>query len=159
MAIATNRIGHVFLSFDRIKENELNRDNYQPLTHSLIVVKHDHGFLLVYDRLGEYWELPGGAIEEGESTRDCVVRELLEETNQITDDITFEGVMEFRMAPNGRIEFGALYSGHQSRVSPFQPNEEVDRIIYWDRKADIGGYIDEIDKAIIGLVRLREKGQ
>jgi len=29
--------------------------------------------------MGDYWELPGGKIEPGETAADCVIRELLEE--------------------------------------------------------------------------------
>lgn len=32
------------------------------------------------------WTLPGGRMEPGETTRDCVVRELFEETGFVVDD-------------------------------------------------------------------------
>ena len=36
----------------------------------------------------------GGMIDEGETARECAVRELLEETNQMIEDLSFKGFDE-----------------------------------------------------------------
>ena len=80
MALAVNRNGTVFLEFSSVPERELDSDTCRPLPGAIIAVRHSQDFLLVYHRTRKEWELPGGRIEEGESPRDCAVRELFEET-------------------------------------------------------------------------------
>ena len=47
------------------------------------IVSRDRGLLMVKHRLHgkEWWCLPGGAVEDGESPSDAVLRELREECN------------------------------------------------------------------------------
>jgi len=96
--------------------------------------------------------LPGGLIEEGESARQCVIRELLEETNQTIEEVHFKGLMKFRLQPSfhgpERTEYGALFSGRLDQLNPFMDNDESSAIILWDGLADIG-HIAEIDKKLI----------
>lgn len=49
---------------------------------SVIVINADNQILLVRHRKGnrQYWVLPGGRLEYGETFHECAVRELLEET-------------------------------------------------------------------------------
>ena len=153
MAIAVNRRGMALLEYRRIPEGELDSETYRPLPGTIIAVRHSQDFLLVYHRQRQTWELPGGAIEEGESPRDCAVRELFEETGQRVECLAFKAILKLRVGPDNRISFGALYSGSLAVPAPFRESEEISTITYWDGKTDIG-YIDEIDRAIIDLVRL-----
>lgn len=49
------------------------------LTVRAIIVKNDHILLNEFNH-GEYYNLPGGGLEIGESLRECVAREVLEES-------------------------------------------------------------------------------
>ena len=80
--------------------NEKSVSQYTPLTHSLIVVMHNETSLLVYNRSKEYWELPGGMIDAGETARVCAIRELKEEANQTVNDAVLIGVMKFLLMPD-----------------------------------------------------------
>ena len=149
MTIIVNKDGDMFLEFTKVSEEELlNPANYNPLTVSLIIVKHQKKFLLVFNKFKRKWELPGGMIDEGEHPRDCASRELMEETNQAGQGVNFNGIMKFCLQPDKRIEFGALYSCQTNKIVPFKENDEVEKITFWDAETDIG-YIDEIDKKLI----------
>src|SRR5690625_6330339 len=81
MAIITDSNGNIFLQFLKITERELEHLSLDaPLTHSLIVVTYQSKYLFILNRRNNFWELPGGVIEAGESIKDCVIRELFEDT-------------------------------------------------------------------------------
>ncbi|MBS9803634.1 NUDIX domain-containing protein [Bacillus cereus] len=59
----------------------------EQLGHELIfmpsvaaIIKNEHGDILFQYPGGEYWSLPAGAIEPGETAEEAVVREVWEET-------------------------------------------------------------------------------
>lgn len=149
MPILKDRNGHEFLDF--VKISELDIDNYihdAPLTHSLVVGKNEGKYLLMFNTWRQYWELPGGIIDDGETPRECAERELFEETNQSIKQLTFKGLMKFQLKPDDRLEYGALYSGEIVDVKPFKENKEAEQIVFWDHQSDIG-YITEIDEKLL----------
>lgn len=149
LAILVSRKGHIFLDFLGVREEELM--NYvigAPLTHSLLVIKYQEKFLLMFNKWRQNWELPGGIIDKGETARECAVRELFEETNQTVSNLTFKGLMKFQLKPDDRIEYGALFSGEIINLNPFIDNDEAEQIILWDKVTDIGS-IDEIDEKLL----------
>jgi 8-oxo-dGTP diphosphatase len=112
------------------------------------MVRINQRFLLAYHRHRENWEIPGGHIERGETPRQAAVRELREETGQTVAALRFEGVMQFRLHPDRRLEFGALFSGALPELQTFEANSEISRITLWDTLETIGP-IDPIDQALI----------
>ncbi|RAV17715.1 NUDIX hydrolase [Paenibacillus contaminans] len=149
MAILTNGRGHIFLEFIEIDEAEIADMVLEaPLTHALLVIRYEGKYLLMFNKWKKHWELPGGIIDEGETPRECAVRELLEETNQSVQLLEFKGLMKFQLKPDDRIEYGALFSGSLQAISPFQANDEAEQIVFWDTVEDIG-HIDEIDKKLL----------
>lgn len=153
MAIITDSNGNIFLQFLKITERELEHLSLDaPLTHSLIVVTYQSKYLFILNRRNNIWELPGGVIEAGESIKDCVIRELFEETNQNAQNILFKGLMKFDLQPDfhgpKRIEYGALFSGQLTSLHKFIENDEAKKIILWDGHTDIG-HVQEIDKKLI----------
>ncbi|WP_179107201.1 NUDIX domain-containing protein [Sediminibacillus massiliensis] len=149
MPILISKKGDVFLDFLKMDEKNINDSiSDAPLTHSLVVVKYKDDYLLLFNKWRQNWELAGGMIDEGESPRECAIRELCEETNQIVSQLNFKGLMKFRLKPDDRFEYGALYSGEIKDLRPFQENEEAEQILFWDKKSDIG-YIDEIDEKLL----------
>jgi 8-oxo-dGTP diphosphatase len=144
----TNRAGAVFHGILDVPEDDLARPlTNGPLTHALVVATHDGRSLLLFNRFKQKWEVPGGIIEPGEAPRACAARELVEETGQTAERLDYRGVMRFTF-PDGRTELGALYSGRIAELRDFVPNDEAERIVFWDRHEDIG-YVDEIDAALL----------
>ena len=145
--IIENSDGHKFLDFIKIDESKIIDSKYSPLTHSLLVIKYQNRFLVVFDKWKKHWELPGGSIENNESPRECAIRELFEETNQNLPELNFKGLMKFQLKPDDRIEFGALYSGTLLTYEDFKENDEIKEILFWDRSQKID--IDEIDEKLL----------
>lgn len=86
-------------------------------------------------------------IDEGESCRECAVRELFEETNQKAERICFNGLMKFNLL-NGKTEYGALYSAGILETGELTKNDANFEIAYWNGKDDFHN-INEIDKTLL----------
>lgn len=156
MAIVVDAKGNEFLELSSVSENEIPKLQLEaPITHALIIVTHLDKVLLMFNKYNQYWELPGGVIETGETPRQCAVRELHEETCQTVAKIVVKGLMKFHLQLSfhgpDRIEFGALYTAELDTITDFQDNEEAEQIVWWDRISDIG-YINEIDKKLTEYV-------
>lgn len=80
------------------------------------VLKNSNNEVLVTDELirgHEYTKFPGGGLEFGEGTRDCLRREFLEEMNL-------------------RVEVGDhLYTTDFFQMSAFNPEHQIISIYYW----------------------------
>ncbi|WP_461257660.1 NUDIX hydrolase, partial [Treponema sp. R80B11-R83G3] len=125
--ICKDRIGNIFEEIKFIPENSVKMETLDyPLTHALVVAKNKNGYLLIYNTWKNYWELPGGIIEEGESMRKCAEREMLEETNQIAQKLDFLGLMKFNLK-NNKIEYGGLYRAFIENERPFIINDETNK--------------------------------
>ncbi|WP_177182658.1 NUDIX domain-containing protein [Paenibacillus sp. OV219] len=110
---------------------------------------------MMFNKWSRSWELPGGVIESGESARECAIRELYEETNQIAADVALMGLMKFDLQPSfhgpERTEYGALYYAKLDVVRDFVENDEAAKIIWWNGITDIGD-IAIIDRKLIEFV-------
>lgn len=138
--------GHEILEIVQGDEAGLTADtSLRPLTHALVLARHQGKTLLVYNRFKSEWELPGGMIDPGESPGECALRELMEESNQTLVEMGFRGLMRLKLMPDSRLEFGALYAGQVLTLRPFDTNDETTGIVWWDGKENVGT-ISEIDR-------------
>jgi len=148
MPICINKNGDIFVELININEDQVDQVELEfPITHSLVVAKSQDGFLLMFNSWRQQWEVTGGILEPGETLRECALREMLEETNQIPSRIEFKGLMKF-ILKNGKTEYGGLFSADIEIERPFIKNNEANRIIFWNGTNDIG-YINEIDKELL----------
>jgi 8-oxo-dGTP diphosphatase len=68
---------------------------YKEKNRSCVLLKNDSGeFLFIKENSDDYWILPGGKKELGESWYEAAEREIYEELNLKLTDITFRGMIE-----------------------------------------------------------------
>lgn len=55
------------------------------------IILHDGNILMIFRRKEgkEYWTLPGGGVEEGETPEEAVIREVMEETTIVVSVMKF----------------------------------------------------------------------
>lgn len=99
---------------------------YAPVTHCLAVVMVGDDYLLGWNRWRKDWEIFGGCMEAGESMREAVAREIMEEIGISDIQIDYIGLMHLELVPDyfsteRRREYGGLYG---IRLRP----EELDKI-------------------------------
>ena len=103
-----------------------------PLTGALVVVTGPEGVLLVHDVWRGAWEVPGGGIDDHESSEEAARREVVEESGQQLAGLRRVARATFRLRPDDRLEQTDLYKGEVEQVRPFVPNRETDAICWWD---------------------------
>lgn len=148
---------------EMIDVDEKSISQFKPLTHSLIVVMYKEKSLLVFNRFKKHWELPGGMIDPGETARECAIRELKEEANQVVDNPMFIGVMKFLLVPDHwnkvvRTEYGTLFYSDINSENAFKENEEMSGLCFWNGVDDIGK-IEPIDAKMIEIAKERRKSR
>jgi 8-oxo-dGTP pyrophosphatase MutT (NUDIX family) len=111
-----------------------------------MVAQHDGRVLLVHDTWKGEWELPGGMIEDGEPPREAACRELREETGcEPGAEVSFVGVGTVQLGHERRIEYVAVYRTTLAEVPPFEVNDEVDGLAWWDPAQDDHPGLSPID--------------
>ena len=153
--IAADGRGNVLLAFDLGEEGELaSLEQVVPCAFSLVLVWHEGRCLLVFDRWKQSWELPGGAREVGETPREAALREVAEETGERLESLEYLGVVRIRLAADEREELGAIYQTSIDMPQSFVPNDEIEKVIWWN-PADPIADADAPDLAVIRLALQR----
>jgi 8-oxo-dGTP diphosphatase len=136
------------LEYILTSERELNK--YEPLAGSYAVVRCEGKYLVCFHKERNQWELPAGGREAGESPKDCAIRELSEETAQIVHDMEFKGLIKMRKLQRDTIYFPVYFATLES-LSPFEENLEMNKIMLWDLKEEIGRF-DEVDRQVLNFL-------
>ena len=105
--------GNELLAVLEVSEEDAMK-NYSPVNHALVVVKIGDEYLMGWNKWRQDWEIFGGCMEEGESLRECIVREAKEELGLKNVEFTWIGLLHDKMAPGyfhpeWHEEYGGLY--------------------------------------------------
>jgi len=153
--LAQNQEGHRLVRLLDVLESQLT--DLPSLTHARVIARHEEKLLLVFDRHKQSWQLPGGAIEAGESARACAARELREESGHDRDPSRLRFISAFelllqptRFIPNVHLQYGALFEATVQHIAAFIPNEEIAATLWWDGGA-LSHHLDAIDRKLIEL--------
>ncbi|WP_307872537.1 NUDIX domain-containing protein [Paractinoplanes ovalisporus] len=125
--------GNELLEFTAGTEADVTRrDDGIPLPLALVVARHHGLTLLVLNRARRQWELPGGMLDPGETPRQAALREFAEETGQPEPSLLYAGRAKFRLMPDRRLEYAAVYTATQPVRTPFVPTDEIACLLWWD---------------------------
>ena len=149
----TKNHGFKFVEFLSVTEKELSY--YYPVAGSFAVVSCAGNYLMCYNALRQQWELPAGQREEGETSKDCAIRELKEETGQIVWDMKFLGLLKVQNILSGTYKFNPVYFTTLENLQPFVENNETTKIMGWNLK-EVIGVVDEVDLQLINIIHRME---
>jgi 8-oxo-dGTP diphosphatase len=106
----------------------------------------DRGRVLLVKRarapLQGEWSLPGGVVELGETLRQAVVREVLEETGLVVEVGPVVEVLErVQESTDGRVEYHYVIIDYLCRARPGEPAHGSDAAaVQWAATSDLAGY-------------------
>lgn len=106
---------------------------YEPecaLTYSVICARYKGKWIFVRHHLRTTTEIPGGHIEEGESSHEAACRELMEETGAVLFSI--ECVATYSVNIDGNTGWGRLYFADVAELGPVPDTSEIAEVIFVD---------------------------
>jgi 8-oxo-dGTP diphosphatase len=100
------------------------------LTYSVIAARYKYSWLYVRHHKRNTWEIPGGHIEEGETSDEAAERELMEETGAV--DFKLECVATYSVLKGGETGFGRLYFAEIVKLGPVPDISEIAEVKMMD---------------------------
>ena len=152
----TDQKGNRLVSLTRSDEATV-LERHDPVSHSLVVcLNHNASSVLIVEaKWRSEWELPGGTREEGETPRECALRELHEETGLSPDSLEWYGLLEWRLAPDNRTEYGCLYRCVSSEFERDMGTGEIGRVEFLDFSSGLAR-VSPLDVTLAQLVRTKQ---
>lgn len=140
MLVADDK-GNELLDIINIAEENADKQ-YEPVNHCLAVVKIENDYLMGWNKWRQQWEIFGGCREEGESLRECIIRECKEELGLVNVAFEYLGLMYYNMTPGyfnpeWHYEYGGLYGVTLSKdyfqdIEKYRTDkEEVEKLAFY----------------------------
>lgn len=122
---------------------------YGPITQAYgLCVNENKEVVIVSDNKGKYWTLPGGSVEPGETARQTLKREVMEEADIEISGIKLLGLQ--KVAEKGGARYQARFFCRIKKVLPqttdpakgkvlmrkFVPLRNLNKILKWGKIAD-----------------------
>ncbi|MBP3579234.1 MAG: NUDIX domain-containing protein [Lachnospiraceae bacterium] len=138
--------GNELLEVIDVNEEEAMKQ-YAPVNHALLVVKTGEEYLLGFNKWRQDWEIFGGCMEEGETLRECIIREAKEELGLSNIEFTWLGLMHDKMAPGyfnpeWHEEYGGLYGVTLTKEQlgeiekSREDKEEIEKLAFYSQVKD-----------------------
>lgn len=126
------------MSLDRAEgASLLALDGSSSLARSLVVVRWSESVLLGFNVRRQQWELPGGAVEPGESAHDAAVRELAEETGIRVDRVALVARAEFMFGSEATRHLAAVFTVVLGGAPVLVENDELSSFMWWNPTAEL----------------------
>jgi 8-oxo-dGTP diphosphatase len=100
------------------------------LTYSVIAARLSGKWLFVRHNSRKTWEIPGGHIEEGETSAEAAERELFEETGATESELFC--VATYSVLKDGKTGYGRLYLADVTKIGPIPDASEIAELISGD---------------------------
>jgi len=97
------------------------------LTYSVISAKFCEKWIFVRHHKRTTWEIPGGHIENGETSDDAASRELMEETGALKFDLT--RIATYSVKKNGMTGWGRLYLASVRQMGSIPDISEIAEVM------------------------------
>lgn len=136
--------GNILLNFIPCAEPIVPDGDDTPLTWAMVNIKKGNRYLIQHNYNRKQWENAGGGIEVGETMRDCIIREALEETCQHITEVKCRAIFKLYLKYHNRSEYGALYEATFDELRPFTVNNESDRLILWHPSESLDDRLSEL---------------
>jgi len=124
-------------------EDITHTPNNTPST-AFVIIESSDGYMLLYNKYRNKWELAGGYVEYGELPKECAIRECKEESNQLISDLEFVGLAKYENMN------AAIYYAYLNAVEPFTENGEIKELRWWK----LGEVISEVCEDSIEFIKL-----
>jgi 8-oxo-dGTP diphosphatase len=96
------------------------------LSYVVIAARYNRGWLFVRHRRRGGWEMPAGHPDEGESSVEAAVRELIEETGAI--DFIMEPVSYYSVDAGKGKQYGRLFYAEVERLGELTDHDEIEGV-------------------------------
>jgi 8-oxo-dGTP diphosphatase len=106
------------------------REDARELRFAVVLAQSRGGWVLVFNRWRQVWELPGGLIDTGETPREAALREFREETGGDASNLEWLGVVEVN---DGSTHFGAVYRCTARFLPETFDSDEIGGLAIWTR--------------------------
>ena len=97
----------------------------------ILLVQHVDG---LHEFWADKWMLPGGYLKFGENLEDGVKREILEETNLVTEIVEPLPPLDRILSLNGKVTLHVVYVDYRLRIvgGDLKPGSDVARVQWFD---------------------------
>ena len=145
------------MNFIKINEEELDKENFQPLTVIFTLIKFECKYLLIKNIESLFWELPVIQKLENETTSEASIRMCKGLLNLDEIDTIFGGLAKIIFEKRDSEEYFAIYL-YNANVSIFNKFNNSDKNMKWYSKESELKPICSTSRQIIEFIESSQLG-